>query len=29
MARIKKALDGGEIGNWQNLFREIISGGKP
>ena len=27
LARIKKAVDGGETGNWQNLFREIISGG--
>ncbi|MCX7176421.1 MAG: hypothetical protein NT159_21355 [Proteobacteria bacterium] len=22
--QIKKAVDGGEVGNWQNLFREII-----
>jgi hypothetical protein len=27
LARIKQAVDGGETGNWQNLFREIISGG--
>jgi hypothetical protein len=28
LARIKKAVDGGETGNWQNLFREIFSAGK-
>lgn len=28
LARIKKAVDGGETGNWQDLFREIISGGE-
>lgn len=28
MARIRQAVDGGETGNWQNLFREIISSGK-
>lgn len=27
LARIRKAVDGGETGNWQTLFREIISGG--
>lgn len=26
LARIKKAVNGGETGNWQDLFREIISG---
>lgn len=28
LARIRQAVDGGETGNWQNLFREIISSGK-
>ena len=28
LARIKKAADGGETDNWQDLFREIINGGR-
>lgn len=28
LARIKTAVDSGETGNWQNLFREIITGGR-
>lgn len=28
LALIKKAVDGGEAGNWQDLFREIISAGR-
>lgn len=27
LARIRHAIDGGETGSWQTLFREIISGG--
>lgn len=28
LVRIRKAVDGGETGAWQDLFREILSGGK-